>query len=418
MAARQNDPQVKIRDYDPKRDRSAVHRIWLETGWLEKGKERAMDLLVECGRALVAEIGGKAECLVTSAPGIIRYLEEDLPFSGLTCVATSRIARKQGLAKQLTAMTVAANAGEGALVCGLGMFEQGYYDQFGFGTGGYEHIITFDPSSLRSGVKARVPRRITSGDWSMVHASRLVRARGHGSCNFDPPEITRSEMLCTKNGFGLGYCDGPGGKLSHHFWCWVRGVEQGPYQVMWMTFQTREQFLELMDLIRGLGDQVRLVKMREPQGIQLQDLIREPFKQRQVSEKSKFESSMRALAYWQMRICDLPGCLERTHLSGDELRFNLTLSDPIEQFLNDSAQWRGLSGDYVITLGSSSGAEKGKDETLPTLQASVGAFTRLWLGVRPATGLATTGELSGAQDLLEQLDKVFCLPQPKPDWDF
>ena len=37
----------------------------------------------------------------------------------------------------------------------------------------------------------------------------------------------------------------------------------------------------------------------------------------------------------------------------------------------------------------------GRDETLPTLTCSVGAFTRLWLGVRPATGLAVTCRLAG-----------------------
>ena len=173
-----------------------------------------------------------------------------------------------------------------------------------------------------------------------------------------------------------------------------------------------------MALIRSLGDQVRLVKMREPQGIQLQDLIKQPFKHHQMSQKSKFESGMKALAYWQMRICDLSGCLQRTHLRGDEVRFNQTLSDPIEQFLDERAPRRGLSGDYVITLGPSSGAEPGTNTRLPTPRASVGGFTRLWLGVRPAAGLAMTDDLSGPQELLEQLDNVLLLPEPKPDWDF
>jgi hypothetical protein len=42
----------------------------------------------------------------------------------------------------------------------------------------------------------------------------------------------------------------------------------------------------------------------------------------------------------------------------------------------------------------------------------------LWLGVRPATGLAVTDELSGPPELLEALDWVLRLPDPKPDWDF
>jgi hypothetical protein len=411
---------VRFRDYDPPKDKDAVHRIWREVGWLEEGEKKAeaVDLLVECGRALVAEVNGEAECLVTTAPGTIRYLDEELPFSAIAGVTTSRVARKQGLAGRLTARAIASDAADGALVAGLGIFEQGYYDQFGFGTGGYEHWTGFDPAQLRVDVAARVPRRITSDDWAIAHASRLARLQGHGSCNLIPPEVTRGEMLWSEKNFGLGYCDGPGGELTHHFWCWVKEAEHGPYTVGWMTFQTPEQFLELMALIRNLGDQVRLVKMREPQGIQLQDLIERPFRQRQVSEKSRFESHMHASAYWQMRICDLRGCLERTHLRGDDVRFNLNLTDPIERFLAEDAPWHGIAGEYVVTLGPSSSAEPGIDGALPTLTASAGAFTRLWLGVRPATGLAVTDDLSGPPELLDELDWALRLPEPKPDWDF
>jgi hypothetical protein len=409
---------IKLRDYDPSKDKDAVHRIWHEVGWLEKDKEEAADLVIECGRALVAEVNGAAECLVNTAPSTMRYLSEELPFSAITGVTTSRIARKRRLARRLTAKAVALDAAAGALVAGLGIFEQGYYNQLGFGSGRYEHWIAFDPAGLAVSAKARIPRRITSEDWALVHTSRLTRLRGHGSCNLTPAEITRSDMLWNDKGFGLGYCNGPDGELTHHFWCRVKDAEHGPYTITWISFQTPDQFLELMALLKSLGDQVRLVRMREPQGIQLQDLIRQPFKQRQVTEKSKFESHMHALAYWQMRICDLPACLERTNLRSDEVRFNLTLTDPIERFLDDSAPWHGIAGDYVVTLGPSSHAERGTSASLPTLTASAGAFTRLWLGVRPATGLAITDEIHGSPKLLEKLDWALRLPEPKPDWDF
>ena len=409
---------MKIRTYNPEKDKTAVHRIWRETGWLEKDKEELMDICLESSRALVADLDGEAECLVVTAPGTIRYLEEELPFCCVTGVTTSRIARKQGFAKRVTALSVAHGAAEGALVSGLGMFEQGYYNQLGFGSGGYEHRAAFDPSLLNVAIKPRVPRRIGADDWAMVHASRLARTRGHGICNLTPPELTRAEMPWTKNGFGLGYCDGPNGELTHHFWCRAGEVESGPYSIEWMTFQTSDQFLELMALIKTLGDQVRLVNMREPQGIQLQDLLDCPFKQRQVSEKSKFESRMHASAYWQMRITDLPGCMARTHLPGDTVRFNLKLSDPIGRFLDEEAPWRGIAGEYVVALGPSSNAKSGVDAALPTLTASVGAFTRMWLGVRPATGLTATDALSGPRELLKQLDGNLRLPDPKPDWDF
>jgi hypothetical protein len=42
----------------------------------------------------------------------------------------------------------------------------------------------------------------------------------------------------------------------------------------------------------------------------------------------------------------------------------------------------------------------------------------MWLGVRPASGLAVTDELAGPPALLEQLDDVLLLPTPRPDWEF
>ena len=235
---------MKYRQYDHKRDKKAIQRIWREIGWLEKGKEEIASLHIKSGRAIIIEVNNEAECCATAVPGSIHYLNEELPFSGITGVATSRIARKQGLAKQLTAMMVAIEASEGALVSGLGVFEQGYYDQIGFGTGSYEHYTAFDPSQLNIRIKPRLPRRITTDDWAMVHSARLSRFRNHGSCNLNPPEITKAAMLLTKNGFGLGYCDNSTNELTHHFWCRADNVEQGPYNIEWITSQTREQFLD------------------------------------------------------------------------------------------------------------------------------------------------------------------------------
>jgi hypothetical protein len=410
-----------FRAYDPDRDRQAVHRIWYETGWIESGHERQMDLFIEAARSWVAPINGEAECLVNTAPGTLRYLDVDLPMSCVTGVTTSRVARKQGYAARLTAKAIAADVADGALVSALGMFEQGFYNRLGFGTGGYEHLVSFTPAALRIDGRehARVPRRITPDDWEMVHANRLRRCRGHGACNLEPADLTRAEMLEHKNGFGLGYADGADGELTHHLWGSVPdNVEHGPYRVEWLAWQTPQQFLELMGLIKNLGDQVALVRIREPAGIQLQDLLEKPFARYTVSEGSKFESRARAIAYWQVRVCHLPGCLARTRLVSGDARFNLCLVDPIERFLPDDAPWRGVGGDYVVTLGKACGAERGRDASLPVLKATVNAFTRLWLGVGPATGLSLTDELDGPPELLEQLDGMLRLPDPHPDWDF
>jgi len=94
------------------------------------------------------------------------------------------------------------------------------------------------------------------------------------------------------------------------------------------------------------------------------------------------------------------------------------LSDPIDRFLPADQSWRGVAGEYVVTLGGSSGAQPGTDDALPILTASVNAFSRMWLGVRPATALNFTDDLSGPPELLEALDSLLRLPDPQPDWDF
>jgi len=334
----------------------------------------------------------------------MRYLDEDLPMCALTAVTTGRVVRKQGIASRLTAFSIALDAAEGALVAALGMFDQGYYDRLGFGSGSYVHWVKFDPAQIKVKMRHRVPSRLTPDDWEKVHAARLVRPRAHGAINIMPA--------------ALGYHDGPDGSLSHFIWGSTKNVEMGPYRIWWVVYRSREEFLELMALIKSLGDQVRLVEMNEPPGIQMQDLLEKPFARRTISEKSPYESGINAAAYYQLRICDLGGCLERTHLPGGPVRFNLKLSDPIEAYLERDAPWHGVAGEYVVTLGPSSQAAPGRDSGLPTLTATVNAFTRLWLGVRPATGLSFTDALESPRELLEQLDAILRLPEPKLDWDF
>ena len=105
--------------------------------------------------------------------------------------------------------------------------------------------------------------------------------------------------------------------------------------------------------------------------------------------------------------------------------FNLFIQVPnkikdkkIGAFLEKDSKWKGISGNYIITLGKNSKAEKGDNKNLQTLKSSVGAFTRMWLGVRPASGLAVSDELFGSDDLLDKLDKAFLIPEPRPDWEY
>lgn len=406
-----------VRDFDPATDREAVRRIWREVGWTTPDKEVCVDRYVQVGTAMVAEVHGEAECCVISAPGTMRFLQEEIPLSAVTGVTTSRVARKMGMAAKLAARVVAHDAAHGAMVSALGMFEQGFYNQIGFGTGSYERSVSFDPSDLRTPPKLRAPRRLTPADALQAHQARLARFAWHGRCNLTSSDVTVIEMEGSENGFGLGYFDGPAGELTHFLWGRTNSVESGPYTID-LVYRDGRDLIELLALIRSLGDQVRAVRMREPALIQMQDLLHEPFKNRMLSEKGRFQAEMRSTAYWQARICNVEGCIERTHLPYGSASFHLRLTDPIAAALDSDAPWHGVSGDYTVFLGEVSRAEHGIDPTLPTMEASVGAFTRLWLGVRSASSLAVTDDLHAPDELLRRLDVVLRLPEPHPDWDF
>jgi len=222
--------------------------------------------------------------------------------------------------------------------------------------------------------------------------------------------------MFTENGFGLGYFDDGTGRLSHHLWGRARG-ENGPYSIYWLAYETHAQLLDLLRLLKGLGDQVRSIWMVEPPGLYLQDFLEYPFRFRQLTKKAEMEHKMAGEAFSQLRILDLPACLERTSIPNcPPIRFNLELSDPIEGLLGDRKGFRGCSGQYVVQLGEDSYAGEGYEDGLPTLVATVGAFTRIWMGVLPASGLALTGELQGPHTLLAALDTGVRLPIPHFDW--
>jgi hypothetical protein len=412
---------VKGRKYKSKQDRDAVLRIVQEAGWLSPDRAAAVETAValfEAGDLTVGDMDSTPEALVLMLPGVMRYLEDDLPLAIVAAVATSRVARKQGIARRLTADAVARSVTEGALVAGLGMFEQGYYDQLGFGTGAYEIRFQFDPAHLKVDIPVRTPCRIGMEHWREAHQARLDRYRTHGGCSVLTPEFTPDEMLEKPGGFGLGFRDGPGGAISHYVWFQTQDAEYGPYEARWLAWQTREQLLELLGVIKALGDQVRMVSMQEPPGIQMQSLIQRPFQQYLVREGSRFATGASATAFQQFRICDVPGCLARSRYTGEPVRFSLRLHDPISDMLEPHAPWRGVAGDYVVTVGAESSAKRGYGAAMPTLTASVNAFTRLWLGVAPATALAVTDDFDGPAELLQALDAAFRLPPPRANWYF
>jgi GNAT superfamily N-acetyltransferase len=404
------------RKFDPQKDNPAVYRIWEETGWLEEGSKESLELSLEACSSWVAELAGEVECLVLTAPGSMRYLLQELPFASVCAVVTGRAGRKQGLATFLTARAVAEAAREGATVVGLGMFEEGFYNRLGFGTGAYEHIIRFSPSRLITTAKYRPPKRLTIADYKEIHVCRLQRLKQHGCCSIFSPELTKAHMLEYKNGFGLGYYDGPKGALSHHVWFSIEGpVEGGTYRVEWLSYRNWQQFLDLLAVVQSLGDEVATISLMEPPGIEFQNFVHKPFMGRRFNLSGNAEYQIEAHANWQMRLTDLRACLAKTQLKGAEVRFNLKLNDPIEEYLDHNQKWRGIGGEYVVTLGPRSGAKPGMEPELPTLTASVDTFTRMWLGALSASALSATGSLQGSPELLSKLD-TFYLPTPHPDW--
>lgn len=411
---------MTIRDYDPDKDYPAVRRIWKEVGWIqdEETQGQYVDQFFRVANdALVATIDGEAECAVHSTHGEMRYQDQDLKLGGVSGVTTSRISRKLGFASELTARLLARQAEAGMEVSALGMFEQGFYNKLGFGTGSYEQWIRFDPATLTVDQQFRPPKRLYARDFELVHHAMCHRSRGHGGVLLFPPEMIRMELSMLDNPFGLGYFDGPGKSLSHFIFGNARG-EHGPYTIKWRGWQNGAQLLELLALIKSLGDQVNQISMLEIGEIQLQDLLKQPFRTRRATRDGEFANESKSFAYWQLRILDLPACLAKTRLNTPPVRFNLELTDPAETYLAKGSNWRGIAGNYVVQLGETSEAGKGRDASLPTLKATVNAFSRMWFGIRPASSLAITDQLEADQDLLRALDRTVRLPTAHMGWDF
>lgn len=405
---------IEIGTYDPDRDKDAVVRIWREVGWIDSDSQAgALEHFLAGTACLVARIDGEAECAVMTTPGAIRYQDTDLPLSIVSGVTTSLIGRKLGLASKLTARAVADSARAGAAVSILGMFEQGFYDKFGFGSGSYEHHLRFDPASLQVNAPYRAPSRLTVDDWEDVHTAFTARRRYHGNTTADAPGFTRAEMMWSENPFGLGYRD-EGGALTHFVWGRSKG-EHGPYRVEMLAYQNTDQLLELLKLLSVLGDQVRSVGITQPSSIQIQDLLRHVVRQEIVTAKSDHAFRHSSGTWWQLRLLDLAAAVAARRYEGPPVRFVAEISDPIADHLTDG--W-GIGGRYVVTIGEHSRAEPDAGQGLPVLEASVNAFSRMWFGVRSASVLAVSDDLRAPRELLADLDRALALPAPHPDMFF
>ena len=393
-------------------------RIQREVGWIEDDKTAGLEEFIKCSRTRMADINHSPECMGISAPGTLAHLGKELPLSAVLSITTGYAGRKRGLAGRMTAELMALDRAEGAAVAMLGVFDHGYYDRLGFGAGSPDTWLGLDPASLNVDIPARAPVRLGTDDYREIHEARLTRMRLHGSVNLTSSGLTRGEMLWEqKSPAGLGYRDGSG-TLTHHLWLGSCKGEHGPYWLAWMSYSDYSQLMELLGLVRSLGDQVHLLRMKQPAGFPLVSLLSKPLKRLRTSEGSRYAASVRSVCYWQLRILDLQRCMEATSIPWGEAAFNLTLSDPVEGFLDEDAGWKGEAGEWTVRLGAVSSAARGHSSGLPLMRASVNAFSRLWIGSASPRALAAFGEISAPEDLLDRLQKMLLLPQPFPDWDF
>jgi GNAT superfamily N-acetyltransferase len=402
-------------------DLAAVQRIWREVGWVDDDDEAAAiePFLAGTSAARVAVLDGEAEASATVHAGRLLHTATDLPTAVVSSITVSRVGRKQGLARTLLAEVLQDAAADGAVVSILGMFEQGFYDTVGYGTGDEMLFHRFDPSSLSDALPHRAPVRLATSDHVEVAACMATRRRTHGGVAIDDPAMRAAELAWMKPGFGLGYRD-DAGTLTHFLWCRTKG-ENGPYTVTAWAWQDDQQLRELLGLLRSFGDQVRTVRVEEPAELQLEVLVTQPNQQLIARRGGEHESGTIADAWWQARILDVPACVAALRTAGPTVAFDLELTDPATRWTALRPQgWQGVAGHWRVTLGpNGSTAEPGLPrDGVPGLRCSVNAFTRLWLGVRPPTTLATTDDLVATPGLLADLDAALRLPRPHPGMDF
>jgi hypothetical protein len=406
-----------LRAYQPG-DLPAVQRMWREVGWIDDsdGEAEGLETFLGVGHAEVAEVDGEAECLAHWVEGSLRHVDTDLPLCAVTAVTTSLVGRQGGLASRLTARAVAAGAEAGAAVAALGMFDQGFYDRLGFGSGPYEHKLTVDPARLDVPVPYRRPLRLTADDADEVHAALAGRVRSHGGIVLDPPPLMAAEMAWTEHLVALGYRDDDG-VLTH---CLVGSLhdDHGPLVVDVLAYRTTQQLLELLRALQALADQVNTVTLLEPPELQLIDLVRQPLRERRRGRDQPVHGfRLESIPWWQARIVDLDRCMAALRAIGPPVRCNLSLHDPVADHL-DGDGWSGLSGELTLTVDDPSSVVPGHTAGLPVLRASVGALSRWWLGVGSASQLAATDALEAPPELLDALDRAVRLPRPVAGWDY
>ncbi|MFP4363598.1 MAG: GNAT family N-acetyltransferase [Spirochaetia bacterium] len=412
---------MKIRKYNSEADFQDLWRIWQEIGWIDDSeqKKKALEAFAAGCTITAAEVNGKVESAVMTADAQLQHQEVSLPLSAVMTVTTSRILRKQGAAKKLLVKRLAEDAWKGAAAACLGIFDQGYYDKFGFGTGTYEHWVSFSPSSLNIKKKPTIPERLSAENFQEMHENLLKTKQNHGNMRVLPPEIVHGEVMFSKNGFGFGYRSADG-TLTHHMWLSTENEDSGPYTVAWTAWNTWEELSDLLALLKSLEDQVHSIKMREPSLIQIQDFLDKPHFFKSITKQGSHENCITANAYWQLRMLDVKTCFQQVSLGGEPFSLIMKVTDPIEAFIPEDARgWRGCAGIYKLEIGKQNRCVKLEDsQAEPELSITINDLTRLWIGAISAKGLTAEGRISVSDELLHKLSGAFLLPRPVREWDF
>jgi predicted acetyltransferase len=406
-----------VRPYETK-DLKQSLRIFHEIGWME-GKDTDKDIFnayIDGGASFVAELSGEVEVFVVTRTGACRYLNSDIPFSAVTGVATSRVARQQGLAGKVAVHAIAESANNGAAMSMLGIFDQGYYDKFGFGNTVNHRIATFDPAYLKAPRLTRAPKRLSKDDAKAMHDCRCRRKRYHGGCTLNGAGETLATTIWEEKSFGLGF-ENKKGELTHFLWIKPKAVH-GPYNVWFSSWETHEQLIELLSVLKSLSDQVHGIRMADPPHLEMQDFLSRPLATHRARRGGDFDSDVVSQIWMQCRILDLPACVDAMKLCGEPVAFNLKLADPIEKYLKDASGWKGIGGNWVIRLGDTSTATRGCDESLETISCSVNDFSRIWFGSSTAEAVSVTGGFKASEKLIQAIDRIVCIPAPIVDWDF
>lgn len=402
------------RAYDPDRDGSDVARIWHEVGWTDgsDAHAEAVRTFFSGGHGLVAPIDGEVEAALHWVPGTYRWLDADVPVAAVSGLTTSRVGRRRGHGPTLLSEALAQMVDAGAEVATLGAFEQGYYDRFGFGADPYDHRLTFDPGALTVPIPHRRPVRIGADDHAEVQALLERRHRAHGGLVLEHARGMEAALTWAVDLWGLGL-RADDGRLTGVVMGEAKD-EHGPYTAEWLLYETTDDLLDLLGVLRLLSDQVWTVAVDEPPEVQLQDLLDAPNRLRShLSQAGRGGVANTAHSWRQTRILDMDACLGRVRWTGEPFAFDLDLTDPVTDRADErGGRWPGIGGAYTVEVGEETTVADRRPGERPTLTASVNALSRMWTGARPASSLAITGDLAGPPDLLARLDAALRLPPP------